>query len=172
MRPGHGSYWPRRKCFIRCLYGYLLMACYRHVHILGSVQNIKIARDAVVSLILGSPPGTQLCSPDYSCHRLTCSRQGVCALADCGRSDEAAVLGLSGGGWVTDCFACILFRCLLVLHRSLGRGSATQLIASGDPTERPPGLIAGPRPHPHPSHAIGVPRPLPERQLPARSFGA
>lgn len=28
-----------------------------HVHILGSVQNIKIARDAVVSLILGSPPG-------------------------------------------------------------------------------------------------------------------
>jgi len=31
---------------------------YRNVHILGSVQNIKIARDAVVSLILGSPPGT------------------------------------------------------------------------------------------------------------------
>lgn len=29
----------------------------RHVHILGSVQNIKIARDAIVSLILGSPPG-------------------------------------------------------------------------------------------------------------------
>ena len=29
----------------------------RNVHILGSVQNIKIARDAVVSLILGSPPG-------------------------------------------------------------------------------------------------------------------
>ncbi|OXG88636.1 pre-rRNA-processing protein PNO1 [Cryptococcus neoformans Gb118] len=28
-----------------------------HIHILGSVQNIKIARDAVVSLILGSPPG-------------------------------------------------------------------------------------------------------------------
>lgn len=28
-----------------------------HVHILGSVQNIKIARDAIVSLILGSPPG-------------------------------------------------------------------------------------------------------------------
>lgn len=27
------------------------------IHILGSVQNIKIARDAVVSLILGSPPG-------------------------------------------------------------------------------------------------------------------
>ncbi|RXK41077.1 pre-rRNA-processing protein PNO1 [Tremella mesenterica] len=28
-----------------------------NIHILGSVQNIKIARDAVVSLILGSPPG-------------------------------------------------------------------------------------------------------------------
>nr|XP_019001698.1 pre-rRNA-processing protein PNO1 [Kwoniella mangroviensis CBS 8507]OCF65159.1 pre-rRNA-processing protein PNO1 [Kwoniella mangroviensis CBS 8507] len=27
-----------------------------HIHILGSVQNIKIARDAIVSLILGSPP--------------------------------------------------------------------------------------------------------------------
>ncbi|CAG8473741.1 11277_t:CDS:2 [Funneliformis mosseae] len=27
------------------------------VHILGSYQNIKIARDSVVSLILGSPPG-------------------------------------------------------------------------------------------------------------------
>ncbi|RSH81039.1 pre-rRNA-processing protein pno1 [Apiotrichum porosum] len=27
------------------------------IHILGSVQNIKIARDAIVSLILGSPPG-------------------------------------------------------------------------------------------------------------------
>jgi len=28
-----------------------------HIHILGSVQNIKIARDAISSLILGSPPG-------------------------------------------------------------------------------------------------------------------
>lgn len=27
------------------------------VHILGSFQNIRIARDAIVSLILGSPPG-------------------------------------------------------------------------------------------------------------------
>ena len=27
------------------------------IHILGTVQNIKVARDAVVSLILGSPPG-------------------------------------------------------------------------------------------------------------------
>eukprot|EP00735_Rhodelphis_limneticus_P003633 TRINITY_DN15122_c0_g1::TRINITY_DN15122_c0_g1_i1::g.24935::m.24935 TRINITY_DN15122_c0_g1::TRINITY_DN15122_c0_g1_i1::g.24935 ORF type:complete len:225 (+),score=35.08,sp/A7RP64/PNO1_NEMVE/66.32/4e-95,KH_1/PF00013.24/1.7e-07,KH_3/PF13014.1/0.13 TRINITY_DN15122_c0_g1_i1:43-717(+) len=28
-----------------------------HVHILGSFSNIKVARDAVVSLILGAPPG-------------------------------------------------------------------------------------------------------------------
>ncbi|KAF9513127.1 hypothetical protein BS47DRAFT_1344670 [Hydnum rufescens UP504] len=27
------------------------------IHILGSFQNIKIARDAIVSLIMGSPPG-------------------------------------------------------------------------------------------------------------------
>lgn len=33
------------------------------IHILGSVQNIKIARDAIVSLILGSPPGEQLPTP-------------------------------------------------------------------------------------------------------------
>lgn len=32
----------------------------RNIHILGSVQNIKIARDAIVSLILGSPPGQSL----------------------------------------------------------------------------------------------------------------
>lgn len=30
---------------------------YSKIHILGSFQNIKIARDAIVSLILGSPPG-------------------------------------------------------------------------------------------------------------------
>lgn len=29
----------------------------RKIHILGSFQNIKVARDAIVSLILGSPPG-------------------------------------------------------------------------------------------------------------------
>ena len=27
------------------------------IHILGTFQNIKVARDAIVSLILGSPPG-------------------------------------------------------------------------------------------------------------------
>lgn len=31
--------------------------CFRKIHIMGSFQNIKIARDAIVSLILGSPPG-------------------------------------------------------------------------------------------------------------------
>ena len=29
----------------------------RKIHILGSFQNIKVARDAIVSLILGSTPG-------------------------------------------------------------------------------------------------------------------
>lgn len=28
-----------------------------HVHILGSFANIKLARDAICSLILGAPPG-------------------------------------------------------------------------------------------------------------------
>eukprot|EP01006_Ploeotia_vitrea_P043215 TRINITY_DN66705_c2_g11_i1.p3 TRINITY_DN66705_c2_g11~~TRINITY_DN66705_c2_g11_i1.p3 ORF type:complete len:113 (-),score=58.78 TRINITY_DN66705_c2_g11_i1:86-424(-) len=28
-----------------------------HVHILGSFKNIKIAKDAIVRLIMGSPPG-------------------------------------------------------------------------------------------------------------------
>jgi RNA-binding protein PNO1 len=31
--------------------------CFSKIHILGSFQNIKIARDAIVSLIMGSPPG-------------------------------------------------------------------------------------------------------------------
>lgn len=37
-------------------YKYWHLFCSK-IHILGSFQNIKIARDAVVSLILGSPPG-------------------------------------------------------------------------------------------------------------------
>jgi len=36
---------------------YILIFLRRKIHILGSFQNIKIARDAIVSLILGSPPG-------------------------------------------------------------------------------------------------------------------
>jgi len=40
------------------------------IHILGSFSNIKIARDAVCSLILGSPPGKV-----YSQLRFICKRQ-------------------------------------------------------------------------------------------------
>ena len=29
----------------------------QHVHILGSYANIRVARDAICSLILGAPPG-------------------------------------------------------------------------------------------------------------------
>ena len=29
----------------------------KHVHILGSYQNIKLAKDAICALVLGSPPG-------------------------------------------------------------------------------------------------------------------
>ena len=36
---------------------YLLFSNLRKIHIMGSFQNIKVARDAIVSLILGSPPG-------------------------------------------------------------------------------------------------------------------
>lgn len=39
------------------------------IHILGSFQNIKVARDALCSLILGSPPGKV-----YSKLRSVCSR--------------------------------------------------------------------------------------------------
>jgi len=39
-----------------CLWTNLGFEC-RKIHIMGSFQNIKIARDALVSLILGSPPG-------------------------------------------------------------------------------------------------------------------
>jgi RNA-binding protein PNO1 len=35
----------------------LILFLSRKIHIMGSFQNIKIARDAIVSLILGSPPG-------------------------------------------------------------------------------------------------------------------
>lgn len=39
------------------------------IHILGSFQNIKVARDAICSLILGSPPGKV-----YSKLRSVCAR--------------------------------------------------------------------------------------------------
>lgn len=40
-----------------------------HIHILGSYQNIRVARDALCGLILGSPPGKV-----YSKLRSVCSR--------------------------------------------------------------------------------------------------
>ena len=39
------------------------------IHILGSFQNIRVARDAICSLILGSPPGKV-----YSKLRSVCAR--------------------------------------------------------------------------------------------------
>jgi RNA-binding protein PNO1 len=39
------------------------------IHLLGSFQNIRVARDAICSLILGSPPGKV-----YSKLRSVCSR--------------------------------------------------------------------------------------------------
>lgn len=61
-----------------------------HIHILGSVQNIKIARDAVVSLILGSPPGQSMIVRRKA--NLIIGRKGVCALENSGSADEAAFL--------------------------------------------------------------------------------
>ncbi|KIM65361.1 hypothetical protein SCLCIDRAFT_543898 [Scleroderma citrinum Foug A] len=45
------------------------------IHVMGSFQNIKIARDAIVSLILGSPPGKV-----YAGLRTVCSRMKQRAL--------------------------------------------------------------------------------------------
>ncbi|KAL4067710.1 hypothetical protein V8B97DRAFT_1423130 [Scleroderma yunnanense] len=45
------------------------------IHIMGSFQNIKVARDAIVSLILGSPPGKV-----YAGLRTVCSRMKQRAL--------------------------------------------------------------------------------------------
>ncbi|KAG6335211.1 hypothetical protein ID866_3882 [Astraeus odoratus] len=45
------------------------------IHIMGSFQNIKVARDAIVSLILGSPPGKV-----YASLRTVCSRMKQRAL--------------------------------------------------------------------------------------------
>lgn len=48
-------YWQIRAFYLLIFKTYLLRD--RRIHILGSFQNIKIARDALCSLILGSPPG-------------------------------------------------------------------------------------------------------------------
>jgi len=67
----------------------------RNVHILGSVQNIKIARDAVVSLILGSPPG--MSSMDQSQNEADVSRKGLRSLEVCWSKAQAAILGHCSG---------------------------------------------------------------------------
>ncbi|KAJ1496799.1 pre-rRNA-processing protein pno1 [Coelomomyces lativittatus] len=40
------------------------------IHILGSFQNIRIAKDAIVSLILGSPPGKVTAKVRSVCARM------------------------------------------------------------------------------------------------------
>jgi RNA-binding protein PNO1 len=45
------------RVFLHVLIILWLQLYYRHIHILGSFNNIKVARDAICDLILGSPPG-------------------------------------------------------------------------------------------------------------------
>ena len=47
-----------------------------HVHVLGSAQNIEVARDAICDLIIGAPPAR----PPYARTVATgrCTRGGVC----------------------------------------------------------------------------------------------
>jgi len=71
---------------------------YRNVHILGSVQNIKIARDAVVSLILGSPPGTSTFKEALK--GANEFRKGLRSFEICRSETQAAILELSRGGSV------------------------------------------------------------------------
>jgi rRNA processing protein Krr1/Pno1 len=73
----------------------------RNVHILGSVQNIKIARDAVVSLILGSPPGTF--SPEQSQNYVDVSRKGLRSFEVCWSEAQAAILDLYPACWLDLC---------------------------------------------------------------------
>jgi len=68
----------------------------RNVHILGSVQNIKIARDAVVSLILGSPPGM---SPLKLQNVADISRKGLRSFEICRSEAQAAILEFCLGYW-------------------------------------------------------------------------
>jgi rRNA processing protein Krr1/Pno1 len=62
----------------------------RNVHILGSVQNIKIARDAVVSLILGSPPG--MSPPSHLQNVADSPRKGLRSFEICWSETQAAIL--------------------------------------------------------------------------------
>jgi rRNA processing protein Krr1/Pno1 len=69
----------------------------RNVHILGSVQNIKIARDAVVSLILGSPPGM---SPLLLQGYADVSRKGLRSFEICWSEAQAAILEFCRACWL------------------------------------------------------------------------
>jgi len=51
------TYVQSSSCLIPLTLWVLTSSSTRKIHILGSFQNIKVARDAIVSLILGSPPG-------------------------------------------------------------------------------------------------------------------
>jgi hypothetical protein len=75
----------------------------RNVHILGSVQNIKIARDAVVSLILGSPPGM---SPLNLQGDANVDRKGLRSFEICWSEAQAAILEF--------CWSCWLDLCVLI----------------------------------------------------------
>lgn len=49
-----------------------LLSLRSKIHILGSFQNIKIARDAVVSLIMGAPPGKVYAKVSRACFAMLC----------------------------------------------------------------------------------------------------
>ena len=45
------------QCVIRSSQLFVCLFLNRRVHILGSYNSIRVAKDAIVDLILGSPPG-------------------------------------------------------------------------------------------------------------------
>lgn len=92
----HELFWPTRMSFLSCSLLVEIGADHwgcSHIHILGSVQNIKIARDAVVSLILGSPPGMIIFVAFGRRHSLTENpRQGLRTSQGSRCEDEATFL--------------------------------------------------------------------------------
>lgn len=99
---------------------------YSHIHILGSVQNIKIARDAVVSLILGSPPGMIILVAHGRRHSDEIFRQSLRASQGRRCKDEATFLEfiilLSASGLFVQlyiraaCMACMYTLCFLIQY--------------------------------------------------------
>lgn len=83
----------------------------RNVHILGSVQNIKIARDAVVSLILGSPPGQSAAPRDWN--STDSIRKGLRSFEIRWSETQAAILEL----WLECRFdSCVQYSYLVSRH--------------------------------------------------------